>query len=245
MITTTPDRADLRRAFAAGARDIAPIVVALLPLGLAIGAAVSASSVPTVAGFVSGPLIFGGAAQALTIQMLDDGSAPVAIIAAALLVNSRVVVYSASIAPWFRSASLGARLAVAAPLIDPLFLRCTARFERGDLDQRGRLAHYAGAATLLMVSWMAIQAVAIFVGASVPSWMNLQMAAPLAFVGLLANSTRGRPMLMAAAVAGAVAVGGTGLPYQSSIPLAIVAGLVAGAVSAAHVANTNPREDVS
>jgi predicted branched-subunit amino acid permease len=245
MITSAPPRTDLGRHFTEGARDIAPLVVALLPLGLAIGAAISASSVPSIAGFLSGPLIFGGAAQVLTIQMLDDGSAPIAIVTAALLVNSRVLAYSASIAPWFRSASLGSRLAVAAPLIDPLFFRCTARFEHGDLDQRGRLAHYAGAATMLLGSWMAIQAVAIWIGTSVPPWMNLQMAAPLAFVGPLANSTRGRPMLVAAAVGGLVAVGGTGLPYQSAIPLAVVGGLVAGAVCAANVTDMHPQEDES
>lgn len=244
MITHAPPTGSLRRDFTAGVRDIAPLVVALAPLGLAIGAAISTSSVPSFTGWLSGPLIFGGAAQLLTVQMLDEGAAPAAVVASALLVNSRVLVYSASIAPWFRSASLGQRLAVAAPLIDPLFLRCTARFDQGDLDQRGRLAHYAGAATLMLVAWAAIQAFAIWIGTSLPASMRLEMVAPLAFTGLLANSTKGRPMLVAAAVAGGVAVIGTGLPYQSAIPVAVVAGLVAGTFGSDHT-DTGDQEDAS
>ena len=112
---------------AAGARDITPMVIGVLPLGLAVGVAISTSSIPALAGWAAGPLIFGGAAQLMAIQLLDAGAAPLVIIVSALLVNSRIVMYSAAIAPWFRTAILRQRLLVAAPLIDPLYLTCADR----------------------------------------------------------------------------------------------------------------------
>lgn len=220
----------VRRPFLAGAREIAPFVIGVLPIALAVGTLVSSSSVPALTGWLAGPLIFGGAAQLLTIQLLDAGAAPAAIIASALLVNSRVLMYSAAIAPWYAQASLRARLLVAVPLIDPLFLAAQPRFERGDLDQRERLAWWAGAATLLVVCWMAVQGIAQALSTSVPQSADLHMAAPLVFVGVLAKLAHGRPAVAAAAVAAAVAVVGTPLPFQSAMSLGIVAGLLAAVV---------------
>jgi predicted branched-subunit amino acid permease len=207
------------------------MVIGVLPLGLAIGVAISTSSVPALAGWAAGPLIFGGAAQLMAIQLLDAGAAPAVIIVSALLVNSRIVMYSAAIAPWFRTATLRQRLLVAAPLIDPLYMTCAARYERDDLDQRGRLAYYAGAALLLLASWMAIQALAIVIGDSIPEAAGVHVAAPLAFAGMLAKATVARPAIAPAGVAGLVAVVAAGMPYQSGITLAVVAGIVAGSVA--------------
>jgi predicted branched-subunit amino acid permease len=207
------------------------MVIGVLPLGLAIGVAISSSTMPALAGWAAGPLIFGGAAQLMAIQLLDAGAAPAVVIVSALLVNSRIVMYSAAIAPWFRTATLRQRLLVAAPLIDPLYLTCAARYERGDLDQRGRLAYYTGAAVLLLAAWMAIQALAIAIGDSIPDAAGLHVAAPLAFAGMLAKTSVARPAIAAAAAAGLVAVTAAGMPYQSGITLAVIAGIVAGCIA--------------
>lgn len=218
--------------FGQGARDIVPFLLGVLPLGLAIGATVAASTVPPLAGWLAGVFVFGGAAQLLTIQLLDAGAAAAVIVVSALLVNSRVLMYGAALAPWFAETSLRTRLLVAAPIIDPLFLLVQPRFQRGDLDQRGRTAYYAGAATVLLVGWMVAQAVGIAVGAALPEAMSLEMAAPLAFTGYLATITRTRPGRAAAGAAVLAATLGAGLPLQSGLSVGIVAGLAAGWVAA-------------
>ena len=53
-----------------------------------------------------------------------------------------------------------------------------ARVERDDLDQRGRLAYYVGAGGLLLAAWMALQAVAIAAGNTLPDGVGLRLAAP-------------------------------------------------------------------
>ncbi len=213
-----------------GARDITPLVVGVAPIAVAIGAAISAADISPVAGWAAGPLIVGGAAQLLTIQMLDAGSVPFAIVISALLVNARVLAYGAALAPWFREATLGQRLLVAIPLIDPTFFTATARFERGDLDQSARLAYYAGAGGFLMLAWMAIQALVVAVGSSLPESSGLHLAAPLALGGLLAKTTVGRPATVAAVAAAGVAVLGTALPFQIGASLGLVAGIICGMI---------------
>jgi predicted branched-subunit amino acid permease len=122
------------------------------------------------------------------------------------------------------------RLLVAIPLTDPLYFTATARFARDDLDQSGRLAYYLGAGGLLLASWMGIQAVAIAAGSTLPHWVGLHLAAPLALGGLLAKVATGRPATAAAVTAGAVAVAAVALPLQAGASLGVVAGIAAGVV---------------
>jgi predicted branched-subunit amino acid permease len=221
-----------------GCRDIIPMVIGVAPIALAIGATISTSPVPALAGWAGGPLIVGGAAQLLTVQMLATGSAPLVIVVSAVLVNARVVAYAAAIAPWFREASLRQRLLVALPLTDPLYFTATARFERDDFDQSGRLAYYAGAGGLLLASWMALQAVAIAAGSTLPDWVGLRLAAPLALGGLLAKVATGRPATAAAVIAGILAVAAVALPLQAGASLGMVAGIAAGVVITRREAHT-------
>jgi len=96
-MTATAPITDMRPAGSArwaaleGARDMTPMVIAVLPLAVAIGAVISTSSVSALTGWAAGPLIFAGAAQLVTIQLLDSGAAPAVIIVSALALNARVL----------------------------------------------------------------------------------------------------------------------------------------------------------
>lgn len=220
----------LPTAVSEGVHDITPMVIGVIPFGLAVGAAIGASDLSTAQGLVSGPTILAGAAQLTTVQMLDGGTAPLVIVLSALMINARILLYSASMAPWFRGGSLGQRLLLALPVIDQLHFTCVPRFENGDLDRRGRIAYYVGAATWLVTAWVASQAASIVVGARVPESVGLHVAAPLALAGLLAKSLVDRRSIVAAAVAGLLVVAGAGLPFRSAVLIAALGGIGAGIV---------------
>lgn len=209
----------------AGVRDMTPMVIGVIPFGLAIGATVAATTIDPWAALASAPAILAGAAQLTTIRMLEEGSNPFVIVASALLVNLRILLYSASLAPWFRGVRLRTRLLLAGSVIDQTHLVCVRRFERGDLDRRGRVAYYAGASTWLLAAWIGSQTVAVVIGAELPAAARLDMAAPFALLGLLAKSLDTRPAAVAA-VTGALTVSvGAGLPFQSATLVATLAGL--------------------
>lgn len=219
---------DNRHFMREGARDITPMVIGVIPFGLAIGAAVATSSLSTAQGIVSAPLIMAGAAQLSTVQMIDAGVAPAMIVLSALMINARILLYSASIAPWFRGESLRRRLLLAVPVIDQMHFTCVPRFERGDLDPGQRRAYYTGAAAWLVGAWFASQAIAITIGTTLPESVGLHVAAPLALAGLLAKSIATIGTSIAAAVAALVVTVGAGLPFHSAVLVATLAGITAG-----------------
>lgn len=213
-----------------GVRDITPMVIGVIPFGLAIGAAAGASSLTAAQAIASGPVILAGAAQLSTITMLDVGAAPMVVIVSALMINARLLLYSTSLAPWFANEPLRRRLVLAVPVIDQLYFTCIPRFERGDLDATRRRWYYAAAGGWLASAWVASQVVAIIGGARLPDWLGLRVAAPLALAGLLAKAVTGRRSTIAAAVAAAVTVPAAGLPFHSVV---LAATLVAIATAAA------------
>lgn len=206
----------------AGARDMTPMVLGIVPFGLALGAMIGSSGVDPWVALASAPLILAGAAQLTTLQMLEAGSNPVVIVASALLINLRILLYSASLAPWFSGVRLRLRLLLATSVIDQTHFVAVPRFEQGDLGRRERVAYYAGASVWLVSAWLASQAVAAAVGAELPESARLDMAAPLALIGLLAKAVGTRPAALAAAIGLVVAAVGAGLPFHSATLVATV-----------------------
>lgn len=211
----------------AGARDMTPMVLGLMPFGLALGATIGSSELDPWAALASAPLILAGAAQLTTLQMLEAGSNPLVIVASALLINLRILLYSASLAPWFSGVRLRLRLLLATSVIDQTHFVAVPRFERGDLGRRERVAYYTGASVWLVTAWLASQAVAIVVGAELPESARLDMAAPLALIGLLAKSIGTRPSAIAAATGLGVVTVGAGLPFHSATLVATLTGVTA------------------
>jgi predicted branched-subunit amino acid permease len=81
---------------------------------------------------------------------------------------------------------------------------------------------------VLAGTFVGCQAIAYRVGADLPEGLGLDLAAPLAFAGMSANSLRGRPEAAASAVAAAVMVGGAGVLGQAALPSAVLVGVAAG-----------------
>jgi predicted branched-subunit amino acid permease len=211
-----------------GARDITPMVVGVIPLALAIGGAIGASSLSRAQAAFSAAAILAGTAQLATIDMLDGGVAPGIVIVSAILINARIILYSAALAPWFSELPLGRRLLLALPVIDQLHFTCTPRFSRGDLDAAGRTAYYVGAASWLVSAWVLTQIVAIMIGANIPAAVGLQLAAPLSLAGLLARSATSASSMSASLAGALLAVTCAAAPMHSSVLIATLAGIVVG-----------------
>lgn len=212
----------------AGGRDILPMVVGVVPFGLAIGATLSTSSLSVPQAVFSAVGILAGAAQLTTITLLEQGAAPVAIVVSALIINCRLLLYGAVVSTHFTEEPRRRRLLVAAFVIDQTLFTCVPRFERGGLSTGEKRAYWLAAGAMLASSFVAAQLVAMIGGGQLPLWTGLHIAAPLALVGLAATSITDGKALSAALAAGLVAVAAVGLPFQLSIVAAIAAGVGTG-----------------
>ncbi len=205
------------------------MAVGVVPIAVSIGVLLSTSELTTVQAVASGPMILAGASQLAALELLRAGAAPQLVVMSALMLNTRILMYGAALAPWFGRERLGTRMLLAIPIIDQLYFLCVPRFVEGDLDRRGRIAFYTGAAIWLYGTWWATQLLAYALGPCLLGVSSrLTIVAPLALAGLLAKAVADRAALAAAACAALVAVLAAPCPFEGALVIGAVSGALLG-----------------
>jgi predicted branched-subunit amino acid permease len=222
VISLRADRSDI----AAGARTMVPWLAGIVPFGLVIGVSAAQADIPTLAGWLTGPLIYAGSSQVATIGMIGAGAAPVVVVASALIINIRLIFYSATMARYWRGTPLWWRMVAAYLIVDPSVAVGLDGYQRLGRD-RGH-AHYLGGAVLLWVSWLAAIAAGAMVGAGLPAWLHLEFVIPLYLVGQAITKLARPAQRRAIFAAAVVALLALTAPLQLGIALAITAGVAAG-----------------
>jgi predicted branched-subunit amino acid permease len=218
----------VRREWLAGAVAMLPITVGYLPFALLVGVAV-ARSADLLAGWAAPPLVYGGSAQLTVLEMTASGAGLAAAVTAALLINVRLIVFSAALVPLWATASRTARLLAAATVIDPTWMIAERRAaEPGSLAERR--AHYAGAAVVLTVGWCGAVAAGAVLGATTDLADVLAIATPLCLVAIVAPHLRRSGGFAAVSVAAAIAWLTRGLPAGTGLLLAMATAAVLGHV---------------
>lgn len=215
-----------------GGRDAIAVIVAYIPFGLALGATLAATGVPPFLAWSSSPLLFGGAAQLLSIQLLDAGATAPIVVLAALVVNARMLLYSASLAPHAAAWPARRRWVGAYLLADPVYALAVGRFARADRggDARGRWSYYLAVGLTLWTAWQVITAAGVLLAGVLPAALHLEQAAPLTFLLLLLPMLTSRATYAAAAIGGTVAVAASALPLGLGLLAGAAAGIVTGAL---------------
>jgi 4-azaleucine resistance transporter AzlC len=219
--------------FRRGVGDVGPVLVGNVPFALIAGAAaVQADLSPLVAvGFSA--LVFAGASQLAAIELIAQGAPLTVVVLTAAVINVRMVMYSASLAPHFRHLPTRVRAVCAYLLTDPAYALSMAVYRERDAD---RLWYYLGAAVPIWVVWMVGTVVGALVGRGIPESWGLSFAVPLVFLGLLASTLRDRPSLVAGAVGGLVATLAAGVPLNLGLLVGAAAGIAAGVVGEGYLA---------
>jgi predicted branched-subunit amino acid permease len=215
---------ELRREVRAGAMSIAPLFLGYAPYALVIGSAVGAHGDP-LAGWAGSWLIYGGSAHLSAIRTLEQSGVILAILTS-LLVNARLLVYSASMAAHWRTQPRWFRIVGGALLIDPTWALAERRAGEPGSD-RARRAHHLGAAITLGVGWSALIALGVLVG-DLLGGAGLEVTVPLCLMTMVAPKLRQPDTLVVVAVAVTVAILARGLPPGTSTLAAIAAGCLAG-----------------
>ena len=203
-----------------------PWLAGIVPFGLVIGVSAAQADIPALAGWLTGPLIYAGSAQLATIGMLSAGAAPMAVVAVALVINVRLIFYSATMARHWRGTPWWWRLAAGYLLVDPSVAVGLDGYRRLGRD-RGH-AHYLGGAVLLWVFWLAAIGAGAAAGAGLPAWLHLEFVIPLYLVGQAIAKLADPAPRRAIFAAAAVALLALSAPLQLGIALAIAAGVAAG-----------------
>ncbi len=208
---------------------MAPLLVGVIPFGLILGVAAAASSIGTMLGWATSPIIFAGAAQLVTIELTNAGAAAAVVIATALVVNARHLMYSAALADHFRAFPTRWRYGLPYLMTDQAFAVSITRYATTD-DPLYKRWFFLGAGLGLWAPWQVVTAVGAVLGAQVPESWSLDFAIPLVFLVLLTLSVRDRPGLVAAVVGATAAIAGRGIPYRLGLIVAAMVGIAAGVI---------------
>ena len=224
IASAPPTEAAAPSAARSGALAMLPLLAAYIPFALVIGSAVADHGAP-VAGWAGSWLIYGGSAHVATIRTLDDAGA-VAAILTGLLINARLLVYSASLARRWHGQPRWFRFVAAGLIIDPTWAMAEKHAERCP-DLRQQRHYFLAAGLTLGVGWSAAIAVGVVMGARL-DWLDLEIVIPLCLLALVGAGLRAADTRSTVVVAAAVALLTSGWPAGTSVLAAVVAGSVAG-----------------
>jgi 4-azaleucine resistance transporter AzlC len=220
------------RPFWSGARDTVPMLVGAAPFGVIFGTLAIGSGIPAWATLALSAAVFAGSSQFVAVSLIGGGAALPVIWLTTLVVNLRHALYSATLLPYARHLPAGWRWPLAFWLTDETFavVENQLRHHTGERDG----AHYwLGSSLAMYLNWQLWTVAGILVGQSVPGLaaLGLDFAMVATFAAIVAPQLRDRPILLAALVAGAVALLARDLPYKLGLMLAAAAGVVAGVVA--------------
>ena len=218
---------DAKTGFADGVRAVSPLLLAVIPFGLVLGVTAAASLVGGGLGIATSFIIFAGAAQLVTVQLLDAGTSLVVVIVTALVVNVRHLMYSAAMASHFSEFPRRTRFVLPYLLTDQAFAVSVLRYETAT-DPTYKRWFFTGAGFALWGSWQIATIVGVALGAQIPESLGLEFAIPLVFLVLLIPVVQTRPGLVAAVMGGLVAVAASGAPYGLGLVIGALTGVAAG-----------------
>jgi predicted branched-subunit amino acid permease len=220
------------RSLRAGSAAMAPIALGVVPFGIIAGFAAVDIGLRVGEAIGFSVLVFAGASQLAAIELLGQG-APVGVaLLTVVVINLRMAMYSASLAPHLAAEPVHRRLGGAYLLTDQAYAVAITRFLREPEPGADRFWFYLGAALPLWLVWQPVTVIGALVGDRVPDGVPLGFAVPLAFLALLVPAITDRPALAAALTAALVATVGAQLPANLGMPAGAVAGVVVGVVLA-------------
>jgi 4-azaleucine resistance transporter AzlC len=229
MDQTNPFVSTPRREIRAGLRDIAPVAVAALPIGLLFGAVAAAKGMSPLEVTLMSALVFAGGAQFAAIETWVS-PAPIAALAfATLLINVRHVLMGASLTPKIRMSRVQTLLAY-------FFLtdEAWALSERRALERPVTGAYWAAMAVVLWANWTLSSTIGAILGSFLgdPERIGADFAFTALFIGLVAGFGRSRVTLVTVAVSAAVAAL---VHHFIGAPWHVASGALAG-IAAAYLA---------
>lgn len=205
-----------------------PLVVSAIPFALVIGLAITESGIGSLIGWTGAPLIFAGAAHLTLITLLGTGTAVVAAVSAALVINARHMMYSAALAPAFQKQPRWFRWIGPYALLDQMFAIVILRKDDDPDDFR---TYYLTASVIFITFWNIMVALGLLIGPVVPETWQLDFAIPVMFVGIVVMSIDRYPKAVAAIVGATASYLFAGLSNRAGLLVGALVGIIAGVLA--------------
>jgi predicted branched-subunit amino acid permease len=204
--------------FLKGIVDVLPLLIPVVPFGIILGAIGIELGFTPLETFATSFVIFGGASQIVFLQLFSGGASSLITITSTFVVNSRHLLYGASLSEYLNKLSLSWKILLSYLLTDQAYAVSNIYFEK---NKSNELKHYylLGSGFILWFVWQIFTIVGIFLGSIVPEELGLSYTIPLTFISLLVGYFRKFDHLLIILLSGCLSIALYNAPLKSYIIL--------------------------
>ena len=216
-----------------GARDTVPMLIGALPFGIIFGTLAVASGISVPATLLMSALVFAGASQFIAVSLIASGTGLFVLLLTTFIVNLRHMLYSASLMSYVRHLPQRWKIPLAFWLTDESFAVVHRHYQDPQMPEETKHWYFLGSCIAMYSNWFICTLIGALLGNALPGlagW-GLDFAMVATFTGIVVPLLRTRPMLLAAVVAGVVAVLAYDLPWKLGLMLAALAGVATGVLA--------------
>lgn len=220
-----------RESIKQGLKDGFPTVVGSMPFGMLVGSASTAAGMDPWMAMAMSIIVYAGASQLAAIQLMAQAAPALIVVATVLVVNLRFVLYSATLAPFFRQFPTLERTAMAYLITDHVFALVSTKA----LDERGHAnaslhvpTYYLTITVAQWIFWQITVAFGIFLGTLIPKEWSLDFAIPLVFLAIVMPALATRAHWVTAITASIAALFAAALPLKLGLIAAALVGVAMG-----------------
>lgn len=218
-------------AFVSGAKAIVPVLLALTPFGVAFGTTAMGSGLPIPEALAMSVFVFAGAAQLAMVPLISAGASVAIVVLTVLVINMRLTLYSASLAPHFGRLPAGWKSLLSYLLTDQAYAATITRFDDGETEEPDKRWYYLGVALAIWVTWQAATMLGVFLGGWISEDWSLDFISPLIFIALALPAIKDRMTGAAALSAGGTALLAAAMPMNLGLITAALVGVLGGLVA--------------
>jgi predicted branched-subunit amino acid permease len=160
--------------------------------------------------------------------LISAGASAAVVILTVLIINLRFTLYSASLAPHFRSLPLGWKGLLSFHLTDQAYAATINRFDEGVTEEPDKRWYFLGTGLAIWTTWQAATMTGVFLGGWVSEGLSLDFVLPLVFIALAVPAVKDRTTGAAALAAGIAAVFAAALPLNLGLIGASLIGVLGG-----------------
>lgn len=213
--------------FQEGVRDTLPIIVGVVPFGLAYGIVAQSIGLTSGETLAMSLLVFAGAAQFVSLPMFVEGAGIVLISLTALLINLRHLLMGASLAPYMKGLSLPAKALLSFGMADETYAVTISRAQTIGYSA----AYQLGSNMTGYITWAVSTVCGTFLGSHIsdPLTWGLDFAMPATFLALLIPRLIDRKSLLVCIIAAVVSIAAAvAIPGKWYIIIACLTAAAAG-----------------
>lgn len=229
-MATSTIKAATKSAYWAGVRDGVPFIFVAAPFALLFGVIATDAGLTVGQAMGFSVLVIAGASQFAAVQMITENAGIAFVLLAALAVNLRMAMYSASLVPYLGAAPMWQRALISYLNFDQTYITSVARFEtRPEMTVSERAFYFLGTATPITPLWVIMTLVGILAGTAIPDAWALDFIMPIMFLAMVAPMLKSIAHVAAAMASIIVALVLSGMPSGTGLLVAAAVAMLTGA----------------